>query len=258
MWPQAHLRFLDHALPSLQKEPALLGVAAGGSAASRTLDQYSDLDLLLVCAPEKLSDLFVERERLAKSLGNFLAGFTGEHVGEPRLYITLFDDPLLHVDFTFLNAEEFGKVGATEILWEKEGALQAAAGTSHPEHPDLQWIEDRFWIWVHYGAQRIGRGEIFEAIDHLSFLRSRVIGPLLQWQKGLPPRGARRLEALDYQREARATVPIYDARSCELSLKETAKLYVELRELKAQPDLVRQRRAEMAAMRYLHQVSEGL
>lgn len=24
---------------------------------------------------------------------------------------------------------------------------------------DFQWIEDRFWIWVHYAALKIGRGE---------------------------------------------------------------------------------------------------
>ena len=44
--------------------------------------------------------------------------------------------------------------------------------------PDLQWMEDRFWVWVHYGALKIGRGELFETIDFISFLRQNVIGSL--------------------------------------------------------------------------------
>ncbi len=42
----------------------------------------------------------------AKRLGHFLSGFTGEHVGEPRVLICLYDNPLLHVDIKFLTLEE--------------------------------------------------------------------------------------------------------------------------------------------------------
>ncbi|EMY71326.1 hypothetical protein [Leptospira vanthielii] len=33
---------------------------------------------------------------------------------------------------------------------------------------NFQWIEDRFWVWIHYAATELGRGEFFEAIDFLA------------------------------------------------------------------------------------------
>jgi hypothetical protein len=48
-----------------------------------------------------------------------------------------------------------------------------------------------------------------------------------------------------------------DPESCESALKATAKLYLELRELLATPQLKRHRRAEMAAMQFLHDASNA-
>lgn len=52
----------------------------------------------------------------AKRLGDFLSGFTGEHVGEPRVLICLYDNPLLHVDIKFLTLDEFHHRVETPIL----------------------------------------------------------------------------------------------------------------------------------------------
>ncbi|MER7057532.1 MULTISPECIES: hypothetical protein [unclassified Streptomyces] len=41
--------------------------------------------------------------------------------------------------------------------------------------PDLQWIEDRFWIWVHYGATKLGRGELFEVNGFLAAAGRRTV-----------------------------------------------------------------------------------
>src|SRR5256885_4988237 len=58
----------------------------------------------------------------------------------------------------------------------------------------VQWIEDRFWVWVHYIAVKIARGELFEAIDALEFVRARVLGPLILSEAGGQPNGVRRVE----------------------------------------------------------------
>jgi hypothetical protein len=62
--------------------------------------------------------------------------------------------------------------------------------------PDAEWFEARIWIWLHYGAAKLGRGEIFEALGILAFLREQVLGPMLHRPEELPQRGVRRLEAL--------------------------------------------------------------
>ncbi|WP_147675807.1 hypothetical protein [Xanthomonas massiliensis] len=50
--------------------------------------------------------------------------------------------------------------------------------------PDLAWIEGRFWVWIRYATLKVGRGELFEAVDFLAFLRVRVLGPSYWWRRG--------------------------------------------------------------------------
>jgi len=175
MLPADHQAFLDRALPLLRADPRLVGVAGAGSMISGTQDRYSDLDLVLVYADETVHAVGQERQRIAEGFALLLAAFTGEHVGEPRLLICLYDAPLLHVDLKFVALEDLARrIEDPVVLWERDGALSARMRASPAKHPmpDLQWIEDRFWVWVHYAAQRLGRGELFEVIDFLGFLRA--------------------------------------------------------------------------------------
>ncbi|HZG26771.1 MAG TPA: hypothetical protein VEZ17_19420, partial [Chitinophagaceae bacterium] len=108
----------------------------------------------------------------ARNFGQLLLAFTGEHVGEPRLLICLYDNPLLHVDIKFVTLEEFGtRVETPVILFDRNSQLKQVINqtTAIFPYPDFQWIEDRFWTWVHYAALKIGRGEYFEAIDFFGY-----------------------------------------------------------------------------------------
>ena len=98
--------FALNAVSVLEKDPNVLGLAVGGSWISGELDQFSDLDLVLI-TQEKVSDNKGLMLQYAGSLGQLLSGFTGEHVGEPRVLICLYDNPLLHVDIKFLTLPEF-------------------------------------------------------------------------------------------------------------------------------------------------------
>jgi hypothetical protein len=46
------------------------------------------------------------------------------------------------------------------ILWQRDGALDVALRRAAAAWPrtDPQWIEDRIWVWLHYGAAKLGRG----------------------------------------------------------------------------------------------------
>lgn len=214
--------------------PEILGVAVGGSWITNELDEYSDLDFVLVTH----SNDFGSKERkidIAKKLGNFVHGFTGEHVGEPRLLICLYDAPLIHVDLKFVTLEEFReRVENPAILLDKQNALKKVVETTEPHFPevDFQWIEDRFWIWVHYAALKIGRGELFEALDFLSFMRLFVFGPLLQLKNGQQPKGVRKAEfnfsKVD-QELLISTVGNYNRTSILTAIKNGVKLYQDLR-----------------------------
>lgn len=258
--PAPHATFLRSAVARLSEDPRLVGVAAAGSYVSRAMDEYSDLDLVIAVEPEAYASVRDDGRTIAQRLGPVLAAFTGEHVGEPRVLICLYGPPLLHVDLKFVSLPDAAeRIEDPAVLWEREGRLTAALATRparFPE-PDLQWIEDRFWVWVHYGATKIGRGELFEACDFLGFLRAQVLGPLSLKLTGARPSGVRRLEQLapSLAEEMRSTVAACDARSCALALGSAARIYRRLRQALAAGPLALRTEAEHAAMAYLDEVS---
>ena len=200
-----------------------------------------------------------DRPRIAGSLGPLLAAFTGEHVGEPRVLICLYGPPLLHVDLKFVSLPDVAeRVEDPEVLWEREGRVTEAlrGGEARFPAPDRQWIEDRFWVWVHYGAGKIGRGELFETHDLLAFLRARVLGPLALQAAGARPSGVRRIEtsAPARAREMQATLAAHTAASCAAALRAAAEMYRTLRAEAARRRSSGGREAETAAMTYLDDV----
>ncbi len=72
----------------------------------------------------------------AKSFGQLLTGFTGEHVGEKRLLICLFDNPLLHVDLKFLTLDEFKvRVENPQIILDEDDQLKKVIQETEFEFP---------------------------------------------------------------------------------------------------------------------------
>lgn len=195
---------------------------------------------------------------VARTFGDFISGFTGEHVGEPRVLICLFDNPLLHVDIKFLTPDELTtRVEDPIVLWERGGSISNIIEQYPSSWPilDYQWIEDRFWIWIHYAALKLGRGEDLEAFEFLSFLRTTVLAPLLQIKAGYLPRGVRKVEAnllADQFQALRKTIAGYNAKSIFTALDNCIELY---RQLRADfPSIQLQHLAETRCTAYLGQI----
>jgi hypothetical protein len=254
--PEPHARFLRAAIPRLQQRPELLGLAAAGSFVDGRMDEYSDLDLVIVSEPAGWPAILGERMQIASGLGSLLAAFTGEHVGEPRLLICLYGPPLVHVDLKFVVPAALAeRVEDPVILWDRTGVVRERLAGGHAAYPqpELQWIEDRFWTWVHYTAAKIGRGELLEACDALAVLRAKVLGPLALRQAGARPSGVRRIETLAPRHAGaiRATVPRCDAADCVHALRAAIGLYRELRDAEGLASLARSPDAEDEAVLYL-------
>lgn len=247
-----HVEAARRAVAGLSQDPRIAGVAAVGSWLG-AMDEFSDLDLVVAVYPEHEEAVRAERMAIAGSLGPLLAAFTGEHVGEPRLLICLYGPPLLHVDLKFVALGDLARrVEEPAILWQRDGALDRALAGSRAEYPqpDLQWIEDRFWIWIHYAALKIGRGELFETIDFLGFLRGRVLGPLLLARAGHTPNGVRRIEqwvpgAVDALGQ---TIASHDRADCGRAVRAAVALY---RDLRGDQPITRRAEAEAEAVRFL-------
>ncbi len=227
-------KFIDTTVLKISRDPRFCGVAVGGSWLTGEIDDFSDLDLVIVSCDETFNHILDERIEIAKALGSHVSSFTGEHVGEPRLLICLFKDPLIHVDLKFVALKDFHKrIENPFIAWQSDEKLTKALLQSDPRilKPDPQWIEDRFWTWIHYAASKIGRGELFEAIGFLSFLREKVLCPLAMWIHEKPVRGARKIEKHlpDFATRLQRTVPAYSLKSCFEALRAAAEIYRELR-----------------------------
>ena len=256
--PEPHRLFLEK-VEQLKSDPRIMGVAVGGSLLYNMMDEYSDLDLVIAIAPEHYSSVMNERYDIAASLGQLTSGFTGEHVGEPRVFICLYDDPILHVDFKFVSLDDIAqRVEDPFILWEKQGCL--TEGFSHGiakfPQPDHKWIEDRFWVWIHYACTKIGRGELFDAVDFISFLRINVLGPLGLKQAGCRPTGVRKIEMLapEFAVKLRSTITGYDAVECLHALRSCVDIYRSLRSDWKKTET--NSKAEHTAMKYLSSIEK--
>jgi predicted nucleotidyltransferase len=255
------VQFAQQAAQLLAPDPQVIGLAVGGSWITDELDEFSDLDLLLV-THERVSSDVNQMVAYAQRIGNFLSGFTGEHVGEPRLLICLYENPLLHVDIKFVTLEEFQtRVETPVLLLDKEGQLARALANSTPAFPlpDFQWMEDRFWIWIHYTLQKIGRGEYLEAYDFSGFLRMVVLGPLLHLNNGNLPRGVRKVETTLPQTDLLKlveTLPTYDAPALLRSLRCSVELYRQLRMKLFSNQVKRQEATEQHVMEYFRSIEQ--
>lgn len=196
--PMLHREFLDEVLPRIQQDPRVAGIAVAGSLAEGRADVFSDVDLVVAIDDSAFEEVMADRLALIGTWSPLIVGFTGEHVGEPRLIITLAGPPLLHVDYKFVRVRDFvERTDDPDIVWDRDGTLKMPSrAPGAAETLDLQWIEDRIWVWVHYGAAKLGRGELFEVIGFLGYLREAVLGPLAARRVGATPRGVRHLESI--------------------------------------------------------------
>ncbi|WP_421945084.1 hypothetical protein [Pedobacter sp.] len=226
--------FAQQVTDILKSDENVIGLAAAGSWLTNELDEYSDLDLVLVTK----GIIGGDKEKMlgyANKFGYLLSAFTGEHVGESRLLICLYENPLLHVDIKFVTLKEFEiRVENPVILLDTDNQLQDVIDKTQANFPmpDFQWIEDRFWTWVHYAFLKIGRGEYFEALDFFGFMRMVVIGPLLHLRNNNLPRGVRKVETQLIQNDfdlLKGTLSNNEKASLLKALENIIKLYQSLR-----------------------------
>jgi predicted nucleotidyltransferase len=254
--------FANKVVEIIKKDSNVIGLAAGGSWITNELDEYSDLDLILITKKKITGDKEAMLD-YARSLGDFISGFTGDHVGEPRLLVCLYDDPLLHVDIKFLTLPEFTtRIENPVVLFERNNQLTDIINSTKAEWPcaDYQWIEDRIWTWVHYIASKVARGEYFECLDGLGFIRAKVLAPLLQVKSKTPVRGLRKVEKklnLPDLEDLKITVAQYSRASILKALDNTIGVYRMLRRKLFPAEIQLRVKAEKKSVEYLKKIKNS-
>ena len=257
--PEQARTFLERALTFFAADGRFSALLVAGSAIDGAMDEFSDLDLVVVCTDAARAAIMDAdaRRRIAEGLGDLQAAFTGEHVGEPRLLICLYGPPLLHVDLKFVAADDLDeRVETPLVAWAGDPSIRERLRAGTAAWPDRApgWFEERFWIWVHYGATKIGRGEHLEALNMLGFLRDQVLGPLISRSVGREQRGVRRLERLAPELAGRLeeTIATAERQDLKRAYEAAIALYRELR-AGAPPDDTRPS-LEEAVIRFVEDV----
>lgn len=253
--------FAQKVIAVIQNDPQVIGLAVAGSWADDELDEFSDIDFVLV-TKEKIGGNKEKMFEYARSFGDFISGFTGDHVGEPRLLVCLYDNPLLHVDIKFVTLKELEKrVDNPVVLFERGNKLTEVISSTKPEwpDPDFQWIEDRIWTWVHYIAAKIGRGEFFEAMNGIEYIRANVLAPLMQVKGRKKARGLRKVEnklsPADLE-NLKITVAQYTKASLVKSLDNIISIYRSLRRKLYTDNVQLQEKAEKKSVAYFKQLQK--
>lgn len=254
--------FAEKVVAIIQQDSGVIGLAVAGSWADDELDEYSDIDFVLV-TKQKIGGDKEKMLAYAQRFGDFISGFTGEHVGEPRLLVCLYDNPLLHVDIKFVTLKEMEtRVDNPVILFERNNQLTEVIKKTSPNwpDPDFQWIEDRIWTWVHYIAAKTGRGEYFEALNGIEFIRANVLSPLMQLKNKKKARGLRKVESklspADLE-NLKITVAQYNKASLLKALDNTISIYRSLRRKLYTDKIQLQEKAEKKSVAYFKQIQKA-
>ena len=231
-----HRAKVEAACRAVSTDADVVGMAVAGSFAAGIADEFSDVDLRLYVSEDVVDTVVGRIPELAAACGRVVALFTGEHVGVPDLTIVLYDD-LVHVDFEVLSAArvaEHNQGLPAVVLWERDGLSTELPGRYDVDvAADLRWLEARIWTWSWYIQTKVLRGELYEALDGLQYVRDRVLFRLLAFHHGVRPAGGRRGEALVgvHADAFGRTVPVALEKSALLAaLRAETGLYLELAE----------------------------
>lgn len=180
-------------------DPDVVAMVVTGSFATGGADELSDVDLRVYVRPDAVEGVVARIPDLAAAGGPVVALFLAEHLGIPTLTIVLYDD-LVHVDFDVIAADRAAEHNdglPAVVLWEREPISGALPGTYAPEvAAGVGWLEARIWTWSWYIQSKILRGELYEALDGLQYVRDQVLFRLLAFHGERRPAGGRRAEAV--------------------------------------------------------------
>ena len=226
-----HRAKAESACQAALADPDVVAMVVTGSFATGIADELSDVDLRVYVRPDAVESVVARIPDIAAAAGSVVALFVAEHLAIPTLTIVLYDD-LVHVDFDVVAADRAAEHNdglPAVVLWEREPISDALPGTYAPEvAAGVRWMEARIWTWSWYIQSKVLRGELYEALDGLQYVRDQVLFRLLAFHGERRPAGGRRAEAVvgDHRAAFARTIPrSLDPATVLAALREEIDLY---------------------------------
>lgn len=193
MAPQ-HKEFFDHLVQTVADNPHLCAVMQYGSTVNGNDDEYSDIDLILVCYDQDALDHFHnEWQEWLSHFGQVRLAY----IGMPGTPWSILEMPsgLLRVDLTLVTLDDacrhlqddwrFGADHPNQCILHDDSPQQrltSAFCTGHQAPPDLQESFDRiggdFWYFCHRLWACLQRDEVWFARRNYQIVCDRLAGLL--------------------------------------------------------------------------------
>ncbi len=197
--PFAYLRrVFDHCLAQFILSNDII-LSAKGSLAAGQLDEFSDLDfLIIVHNPAQVASVNDWARQTVHGAGKPIASFPATHIGLDNLLVSFLevDGNIVKVDVEVVPLSEPYPDYLGTVLHDPTHKAEQFMhkGLLAPTRPDFNDIGQKFCGWIWYTYTKIARGELLEAVDALGGMRRLALLPVLQFVLELPYEGHRRLE----------------------------------------------------------------
>ncbi len=193
-------KIYDTCINKLKEFPEIQAIGVKGSLIKGTVDQYSDIDLVVFTAEESgIIKLKTQIQEYFSTAFKLLSFFPATHIGMGNLLIFFLDfgDTVLKVDIEIALSSMAASKMEFLLVSDPQNSIPesiTAGGQLFYNTPDTGDIYAKFTGWIWYTYTKTERGEITEAIDALHVMRSYAVIPFAQLLHGLPLEGHRYLE----------------------------------------------------------------
>lgn len=172
-----HQDLVNRAAEVLMKDKRCRGIYVSGSS---TADEYSDVDLNIICETEEdRKGMKEDRLSIAQQIGKLKAEAMSIF---PYTYVTFYEEEEVKVDFSFslIPPARRPDKANVNIIYDPEGYLAKMVEESSKlewkiDLEDLQNKIQHFYMGFSYTVSKIGRGEFWDALDCVDFYRKYLI-----------------------------------------------------------------------------------
>lgn len=173
-------------------------VLLSGSGVTGSLDRLSDLDLEVLVHPgQEVAPIRREVDEAVRALGPMVAHFPANHLGlaDLSVYVLAFEGEPLKIDVWTADLGILPALSGAAILHDPSGVVEGRRAQGGPPWAvDYDDLHNKFVGWMWFTTIKLLRGNLFEAVESLDFMRGYSLLPFLLLVAGAPAQGYRLLE----------------------------------------------------------------
>jgi predicted nucleotidyltransferase len=167
---------LENVLNDLTSDDNVLAIYQAGSLARGNFDNYSDIDLHTIVAPEKKADFIKDKRSRASMWGDVL--FYEDFNPSSPVVVTHYDN-FVKVDSWYHSPEEVIPsiwLKGYKVLYDPKNIIsevikESSYKTYEPSSDEVEFWRGKFLAFIHETYRSVMRGEIYYAMANLDRIR---------------------------------------------------------------------------------------